>query len=131
MSEPSIPSALLTKRSELAGELYQAQQRICQLRADLDGIDHTIRLFDQAWVPSEHRKRPMLPHGKLSGGVLDTLRTAQAPMTAPEIATKIAADWHLETNSALLTAIRNILGRKREGLISERREDDALVWRVG
>jgi len=131
MSELSIPSALLIKRSELAGELHQMQQHISQFRADLDGLDSTIRLFDPAWVPSEHRKRPMLPHGKLSGGVLDTLRTAEAPMTAREIAAKNAANWHLEMNPALLAAVRNILSRKREGLISERREDGVQVWRVG
>lgn len=131
MSEPSIPTALLDKRAELSSELHQVQQRVLQLRTDLDGVDHTIRLFDSAWVPSEHRKKPMLPPGKLSGGVLDTLRTAQAPMTAREIATKIAADWHLEMNDRLLLAVRNILARKREGLVVERRDDGTLVWRVG
>jgi hypothetical protein len=101
MAEPHVISALRDKRAELDGELRQTEKRIIQLRADLENIDGALRVFDPSLAPRTIRpklkRRPPthFPRGQFSRTVLDTLRRAEAPMTARDIATQIASDYRL------------------------------------
>jgi hypothetical protein len=52
-----VISGLTTKRAELAGELGAAEKRVVQLRADLDSLDATIRLFNPTIAPKAIRPR--------------------------------------------------------------------------
>jgi hypothetical protein len=140
MAEPHVISALRDKRAELDGELRQAEKRIVQLRADLESIDGALRVFDPSLAPQTirpklKRKPPAhFRHGQFSRAVLDTLRRANEPMTARDIATKIASDYRIEVSATAImnrfvAKVRQALASHRASLASEKR-DDATYWSV-
>src|SRR2546423_5235744 len=131
MAEPHVISALREKRAELSGELISAEKRILQLRADIQNLDGAIRVFDPAAAPDKirpilRRKKPtLIPRGKCSRGVLDTLRDAVSALTVREIAAQLAARYQLDAGDrdatkALVAKVRNTLVRQKQ-LVSERR----------
>jgi hypothetical protein len=141
MADPHVISALSRKRAELDGELRQAEQRIGQLRADLESIDGALRVFDPSLAPQTIRPKlkrkapPFFRHGQFSRSVLDLLRRAPTPMTTREIAQQIARDHRLDvatvpTMNRLVNKVRATLGRIREGIKSDQR-GDTTVWRAG
>src|SRR5947209_7329707 len=105
MADPHVISALRNKRAELSGELIAAEQRIVQLRADIASLDGAIRVFDLSAAPDKirpvlRRKKPtLIPRGQCSRAVLDMLRSADAPMTAREIAAQIAARYQMDASN--------------------------------
>jgi hypothetical protein len=102
MADPRVISALREKRAELSGELIAAEKRIVELRADIDSLDRTIRVFDPTAEPHTirpilQRKKPtLIPRGQCSRAILDMLRRADSPMTAREIATQLAARYQID-----------------------------------
>jgi hypothetical protein len=136
MADPHVISALRKKRAELSGELIAAENRIVQLREDISSLDRTIRVFDPTAKPHTirpilRRKKPtLIPRGQCSRAILDTLRHADVPMTAREIATQLAARYQMDASdmNALIAKVRNTLARQK-GLASEMRSD-AKAWRV-
>jgi hypothetical protein len=134
MADPHVISALREKRAELSGELIAAEKRIVELRADIDSLDRTIRVFDPTAEPHTirpilRRKKPtLIPRGQCSRAILDMLRHAEVPMTAREIAAQLAARYQMDASNALVAKVRNTVARQR-GLVSETR-GDAKVWRV-
>jgi hypothetical protein len=101
MTETHVISALRAKRAEILGEILAIQTRALKLRDDLASIDRAIRVFD----PTIHvgqirpvRKRKaarQFRHGECSRTILDMLRRAPSPMTAPEIAEKLTVECRL------------------------------------
>ncbi len=141
MAEPHVISALRDKRAELDGELCQAEKRIIQLRANLESIDGALRVFDPSLAPRTirpklKRKPPThFRHGQFSRTVLETLRHANEPMTARDIATQIASDYRIDVSATaamnrLVAKVRQALTSHRGSLASERR-GDAIYWRGG
>ena len=139
MADPHVISALKAKRAELCGELIAAEKRIVELRADIDSLDHTIRVFDPTAEPHTirpilRRKKPtLIPRGQCSRAILDMLRLAEVPMTAREIAAQLAARYQMDASNidamnALVAKVRNTVARQN-GLASEMRSD-AKAWRV-
>jgi hypothetical protein len=141
MAEPHVISALRDKRAELDGELRQAEKRIIQLRADLESIDGALRVFDPSLAPRTirpklRRKPPAhFRHGQFSRAVLETLRRADDPMTARDIASQIASDYRFDVSATaamnrLVAKVRQALTSHRASLASEKR-DNAIYWRAG
>ena len=143
MGEPHVVSALVRKRSELAGEIAAAEKRLVQLRADLSHVDAVLRLFDADAEPEAIR--PKLPRrrtrwfadGELPRRVLDVLRAVvDGPLTAEEIASRIAVRKCLEASDTRTLAlvqkgVRNYLRRQQNGLIERVQGGDGRVrWRV-
>ena len=139
MADPHVISALKAKRAELSGELIAAEKRIVELRADINSLDRTIRVFDPTSEPHTirpilRRKKPtLIPRGQCSRAILDMLRRAEVPMTAREIAAQLAARYQMDAGNmgamnALVAKVRNTLARQK-GLASEMRSD-AKAWRV-
>src|SRR5712672_1323683 len=139
MADPHVISALRDKRAELSGELIAAEKRIVELRADIDSLDRTIRVFDPTSEPHTirpilRRKKPtLIPRGQCSRAILDMLRQADGAMTAREIAVQLAARYQVDASktdamSALVAKVRNTLARQK-GLASDVR-GDAKAWRV-
>jgi hypothetical protein len=139
MADPHVISALRQKRAELSGDLIAAEKRIVELRADIDSLDRTIRVFDptsepHAIRPILRRKKPTpIPRGQCSRAILDMLRLSEVPMTAREIAAQLAARYQVDASNmdainALVAKVRNTLARQK-GLASEMRSD-AKAWRV-
>lgn len=59
MTQSVVVHGLIAKRSELSGETSEAEKRIARLRADLDSLDATIRLFDPSIKPKGIKPRVM------------------------------------------------------------------------
>lgn len=141
MAETHVISALTAKRAELDGELRQAEKRIIQLRADLESLDNTIRVFDPDAVPQKirpvvKRKPPVhFRHGEFSRVILGILRQSSNPMTAREIAAKIASDYRIDVDSRhamdrLIAKVRGVLARHLGGSLVSQRIGDATGWRA-
>jgi hypothetical protein len=139
MADPHVISALKQKRAELSGELIAAEKRIVQLRDDVSSLDRTMQVFDPTAEPHTirpilRRKKPtLIPRGQCSRAVLDILRHAECPMTAPEIAGQLAARYQMDASNmdamkALVAKVRNTLARQK-GLASGMR-GDAKAWMV-
>jgi hypothetical protein len=139
MGDTYVISGLRKKRAELSGELIAAEKRVLQLRADLDCLDGTIRLFDPEAEPRKikpvqaRRVTGPIPRGQGSRAILDMLRSAPEPMTAREIADRLAADYGIDAANAgamkaLVAKVRNTLTHQR-GLVSEP-QGDSKAWRV-
>ncbi len=143
MSESHVISALRQKRAELSGELIQTEKRLIQIRADLESLNGTIRVFDPSLVPAAIRPRIKrkhsitFRHGEFSRAILSLLRRSAVPMTVREIAAQIASDYRMDVSSgkamdAMIAKVRNTLARQKDGtLASEKRADGAVLWRVG
>lgn len=134
-------SGLLRKRSELAGEIEAAQDRLRQLLIDLDSIDHTIRIFDPGIDLEDVRPKPMPPRqgaaqGEMTRIILATLRQHER-MTAPEIAVHVMAARGMNTSDQGMrkTVTKRVMSilrhhRARGVLKSEHGPDGLLVWSV-
>src|ERR1700726_1021401 len=105
MADSHVIAALREKRAELSGELIAAEKRIVELRADIDSLDRTIRVFDPTAEPHTirpilRRKKPtLIPRGQCSRAVLDMLRHADGPMTAREIVARLAARYQMDASN--------------------------------
>ncbi|MGH7047141.1 MAG: hypothetical protein ACREE2_12225 [Stellaceae bacterium] len=139
MGDTYVISGLRKKRAELSGELIAAEKHILQLRTDLDCLDGAIRLFDPEAEPRKirpvqtRRVSGPIPRGQCSRAILDMLRRADQPMTAQEIAARLAADYGIDAANkgamnALVAKVRNALLHQK-GLASELR-GGAKVWRA-
>ena len=90
MAETHVMSALMAKRSELAGKIEFVQTELRQLIIDLDNVDATIRLFDPN-VDLEEIKAKPLParnaafRGEVARIILTYLRKASGPLPAHDI----------------------------------------------
>src|ERR1700733_9177166 len=130
MAEPHVISALRKKRAELAGEVVTAQLRLGKLRDDLDAVDRTLRVFDPRQHPEKIRpivKRKgdrMFGYGECTRAILNALRDAPEPMTAPDLAERVALDCRIATEApdpaaAVLTRVRAALAKlDKRGIVS-------------
>jgi hypothetical protein len=90
MAETHVLSALIAKRSELAGKIEFVQTELRQLIIDIDNLDATIRLFDPqidlvAIKPKPLPARNTAFRGEVARIVLATLRKADGPLPLHEI----------------------------------------------
>ena len=93
MAESHCISALVDKRSEIAGEIEEIEAQLSQRRADLLHIDATIRIMQPDYKPEEIRPKKRYKRGDWFGNgellrlILETLRKAAGEaMTAKEVA---------------------------------------------
>ena len=98
MADPQVITALARKRGQLAGEIEAAQTRLQDLIAALEWIDNAILVFDPDYRvvgirPIAYRSydKGRAPRGELPRMILDMLREAAVPMTAPDITRAIMA----------------------------------------
>jgi hypothetical protein len=144
-AETHVISALRIKRAEIDGDIRQAEKRAVQLRADLQALDHAMRIFDPTISPATIRpiakRQPAAPgavrHGQFSRLVLDALRRADKPLTCRAVAECIASESGMDITSAeamnsLVHKVRNTLLRNRHNLTaSPAPESTGQIWSVG
>ena len=132
--------ALIAKRAELAGELHQLEARGDRLRASIADLDAAIRVFDPSY-PAEiiPPKRPptgkeLFRHAELTKLVLDILRTAAEPMTAPKVAQELMRRKGLPTDGRTRRIVNKRVDRTlwRQARLLERVQlgPRAVGWRV-
>ncbi|MDF1732960.1 MAG: hypothetical protein P1U49_15755 [Minwuia sp.] len=134
-------SGLLRERSELAGEIEPAQDKLRQLLIDLGSIDHTIRDFDPDIDLRDVRPKPMPPRqgaaqGEVTRIILAALRQHER-MTAPELAvhTMVARGMNASDQGMRKTVTKRVMSilrhhRSRGVLKSEHGQEGLLVWSV-
>lgn len=103
MSTPSVILALQVKRAELSGEILTAKKRLEKLRDDLDAIDRALRVFDPSQTPEKIRpviKRKgerLFAYGECTRAILNAMRKAGEPVTAVQLAERVALDCAIKT----------------------------------
>ncbi len=143
MAETHVISALVTRRSELAGEIEHTQQRVKQLIHDLENLDSTIRLFDGDYRVEAIKPKGFRPpadwasRGEMSRIILDILRQAAEPLTSQDIARELIVSRGLDVADVKLlrkmtkrvsVALRN---QRDNGLVqSSQAEGMFMVWEV-
>jgi hypothetical protein len=97
MAESHVVSALVAKRSEVAGLIADLERKIAQQRADLVHIDAVLGLYAPELEPDRfpsgavRRRNGWFKSGELVRMVLDTLRVAPAPMPTRDITVAVMA----------------------------------------
>lgn len=124
---PNTVAGLIQLHREIAGKIEHDRAVLAAMVADLEAVEHTIRLFDPDAdlgrakpVPSEHAAFK----GEMRRDVLAALRAAQGPITSLEIARQVITVRKLPDEPRMVTMIRKRVGAalwklKARGLVSE------------
>ena len=125
IGSPSAPilHALVRKRGEIAAQVQTRQVEMRTLQVQLHHLDATIRIFspdfDVAQIkPKRPPSRAQAAHGEVIRTVFDTLREAEAPVRAREIAINMMLARGLDTSDeplivALTRRVRTCLREQR------------------
>ncbi|HEY4944108.1 MAG TPA: hypothetical protein VII56_21960 [Rhizomicrobium sp.] len=103
MAETHVVSALKEKRIKLATEIEGLQSQLRQRVIDLDHCEATLRLFDPDadFAALGPRKVPQVLtdiHGDTGRVILDTLRTATAPVSTAKVCEAVMRARGLDTD---------------------------------
>ena len=147
MAESHVVSGLVAKRSELSGQYLQHQETMRELSAAIGSIDVAIKLFapdyDLRTIKSKVPKHTTkwLDHGEAGRFVLDTLRTAAAPLSTRQLGEAMVAikgmtvsgtkEWDLALKPVLAAAQR--LERKGSIKMVGRVDNSlrgAMIWEI-
>jgi hypothetical protein len=141
MAESHVVSALVAKRSEVAGLIADLERKAAQQRADLVHVDAVLRLYapelEADCIPSRavRRRNGWFKSGELVRMVLDILRIAPAPMSGKEIAAVVMVRRGLDLadmHSARLIGklVNNALARQAGDLVEKIALHRSVTWRV-
>jgi hypothetical protein len=142
MAEPHVVSALVAKRSEVAGLIADLERKAAQQRADLVHVDAVLRLYAPELEPeciptrAARRRNGWFKPGELVRMVLDILRIAPAPMSSKEIAAAVMVRRGLDPadlHSARLVGklVNNALARQAGDLVDKIVDEHGpVMWRV-
>ncbi|MEP7349300.1 MAG: hypothetical protein ABI668_05015 [Sphingorhabdus sp.] len=90
-----VVEALSAKHARLQGAVARDCPDKATYMADLQHVEHVIRMYAPDWQPSPpvNPRRPAIlgSYGAMIRGALDVLRTADRPLTTFEIAREIVA----------------------------------------
>lgn len=87
MAESHVVSGLVSKRSELAGQIQHHQNEAQRIAGELDHLDATIKLFDPQYdlrgirPRAQRRLNPHFKNGESNRMVLDAMREAGDSVT--------------------------------------------------
>jgi hypothetical protein len=141
MAESHVVSALVAKRSEVAGLIADLERKAAQQRADLVHVDAVLRLYapelelDGIPLRAVRRRNGWFKPGELIRAVLNILRVAPAPMSTREIAAAVMVERGLDpadTHTVRLVGklVNNTLARQAGDLIEKIVERRSVMWRV-
>ena len=137
-----VPTGLIRKRAEIAGELEALQARVADTFASLEGLDTAIRLFaPDAELDGIAPRRPLvrlaaLP-GQTSRVIADALREAPEPLTTQALTVLVMASRGLDAEDRalfltmqkrVLASLRNL--RMRGAVQSDKRGGSNMSWKL-
>ena len=141
MAESHVISALVEKRSELAGLLSHYHKEILRISEELKTLDATIKIFNPEY-PTEairpkryQRKNKFFKNGESRRLILDSLRDSQEPISAHDIALAVISSKGFDANSIkpLQASLLSVLHKQRkEGLVELASKDSKgnCLWRI-
>jgi len=141
MAESHIVSALIKKRSELAGEIEYYKKLLDKAKSDLTSIDKTIHIFDDSIDLRTIKSKRVVKKSYFSSGeatkmVLDVLRTADKPLKTDEISDITASKKSLLLNDkervnfqkSIIYALNSC---EQRGLIDRVGKDGlVIIWQI-
>ncbi|MGO9357653.1 MAG: hypothetical protein ACLP1D_08235 [Xanthobacteraceae bacterium] len=126
--------------AELAGKLRANQNQAAQFRISMVQVEAVLRMlqpgFDVTKIAAKRRNKsnPWFKRGTLFRSAVDTLRRAQAPMTARQITeTLIAGKGVMATSKQvrdLQAAIQTSLRNHKGGTVEAVGEGFPIRWRL-
>jgi hypothetical protein len=111
---PNTVSGLVEKHREIAGQIEHTRRQLNRLVADLEAVEHTIRLFDPDAPLGRAKPVPAKDaafKGEMRRDVMAALRAAQGPLTSLDIARQAMAVRQLPDDAKAVIVIRKRLGR--------------------
>jgi hypothetical protein len=141
MAETHVVSALVAKRSEVAGMIADLERQAAQQRADLVHVDAVLRLYapelelDGIPCRAVRRRNGWFKPGELIRTVLEILRVAPAPMPTREIAAAVMVERGLDpadirTGRLIGKLVNNALTRQAGDVVEKIVEHRSVTWRV-
>ncbi|MFA7501053.1 MAG: hypothetical protein WCY85_08635 [Sulfurimonas sp.] len=137
-----VISALVSKRSEIFGEIKHYEALIKEQKENLDSIDKTIHLFDTSYDLRTIKAKRVSKDRHFKNGetvvlILDALRKSNKPMKTDEICSAIASKKAISLESehekvAFQKAIASSLGRTVDNNLVERagRDGMTVLWQI-
>jgi hypothetical protein len=141
MDDQPIIRGLLRKRAEIQQNLMIAERQAAEWRMDLSSLDRVLKVYDPALIPEAPKTTPRtsqlasVPQGQRGLSILDVLREAEEPLSARQIAGKLAARHGIDVGTTtavnhLVSRIRAHLSRQRPGVLVNERDGETLLWRT-
>lgn len=142
MAETHVISALVSKRSELLGEIKHYEALVREHKENLSTIDKAIHIFDISYdlrtiKPKRVLKERYFKSGEAAILLLDALRELKRPAKTDELAEIIASVKKLKLDSdyekaTFQKAIVASLSRTVDNGLVERvgRDGAAMVWQI-
>lgn len=142
MAETHVISALVSKRSELLGEIQYQEALIKEYKLNLSTIDKTIHIFDNSYDLRTVKSKRVMKQRYFNNGeavvlILDTLRKLNRPTKTHEISDIIASkkglilesDYEKSTFQKTIVAS---LSRSADNNLVERvgRDGVTVIWQI-
>ena len=142
MAETHVLSALVKKRSEIAGEIEHFEKLLHEYCDSLISLDKTIHIFDPDYHIKSIKNKKVTKKGYFNNGeatklILDVLRVANKPVKTTEIIDMLAERKSLifkdnkeryAFSKNVSVALNNIC---KKGLIEQvAKEKGTAVWKI-
>lgn len=142
MAETHVLSALVKKRSEVAGEIEYLEQQLKEHKENLTSLDKTIHIFDPEYKISSIKnkrvtKKSYFKNGESTKLILDVLRAENKPVKTSDLIDILAERKKLifQDNKERHTFGNNVSVALnsicKKGLIEQvAKEKGTAVWKI-
>ena len=145
MAESHVISGLVTKHSELAGQIQVHQQRMIELKADLDKIASAIKVIEPEFNLRAIKSKVIKPQNRFfkpreaNKMLLECFRDAEGDISSSELHTNVAIRKGLDLKAMesdearyFKMTLHTTLKRMQESKIIEEvgRNGAVIVWRL-
>ena len=135
MAESHVVSGLVAKRSELVGQIEKLQDEIAGIRALMDCIDGSIKLFDPDYDlrtikgKRTNARNQHFKHGEFQRLTLNILRTSGSPITSRDIVNEMITRKGFDSTPEMVQKLqRLILGTlhnlEKRGIVKSAKNED-------